>query len=77
MSRPNPWVWIPVLFGLVAGAIVGWVVTRLGCLPEGCLGWQVTVALLSGLGAAAGVAVVVVLAIRSLDEWKRPGPGDD
>ena len=66
-----------MLFGFLAGAVVGWVVTRLGCLPEGCLGWQVIVAAISGLGAAIGIGVVVVLSIRSLDEWRRPnGRGD-
>lgn len=68
MSRR--WLLAPVLFGFVAGAAIGWVVTRIGCLPDGCLGWQVTVALLAGLGAAAGILVVVGLAVRSLDEWR-------
>ena len=71
MKKPNPWVWLPVGFAALAGATIGWVVTRLGCLPQGCLGWQVTAAALAALGAGIGVLVVVVLAIRSLAEWRR------
>jgi hypothetical protein len=69
MTRPNPWVWVPVVFGFGVGAVIGWVVTGLTCLPDGCLGWQVLSALAVGLGAAVGVLVVAVLAIRSFEEW--------
>lgn len=80
---PNPWVLIPVLLGLVIGGIIGWSVTTVTCRPEGC----VTAAALVGVGAAvvtaAGVLVVAVLALRSINEWQQavrrgqepPGPG--
>ena len=67
--RPNPWVWGPTAAGFVVGAVIGWIVTRLGCLPEGCLAWQVVAALLTGFGAAVGIMIVAVLAVRSFEEW--------
>jgi uncharacterized membrane protein len=80
---PNPWVLIPVALGFVIGGVIGWSVTTVSCRPEGC----VTGAALVGVGAAvataAGVLVVAVLALRSLNEWQQaarrgedpPGPG--
>ena len=80
---PNPWVLIPVALGFVIGGLIGWSVTTVSCRPDGC----VTMAVLVGVGAAlvtaAGVLVVAVLAIRSLNEWQQaasrgeesPGPG--
>ena len=80
---PNPWVLIPVALGFVIGGLIGWSVTTVSCRPDGC----VTMAVLVGIGAAlvtaAGVLVVAVLAIRSLNEWQQaagrgeepPGPG--
>ncbi len=70
MRAPNPWVWIPVLVGVAVGAVIGFVVTRLTCLPQGCLGWQLVAGALTGLGIGFGILVVVVLTIRSLDEWR-------
>jgi hypothetical protein len=68
---PNPWVAIPTLVAAVIGAVLGWTVTTVQCLPESC---SATAALFAGLGAlatGAGVLVVVVLAYRSLGEWRR------
>ena len=71
---------IPVLLAGVTGGFIGWTVTRLGCDGTSCS--QVAnavVGLLTGLVAAAGVGIVVVLADRSLREWNewRAGSGGE
>ncbi len=83
MRRPNPWVAVPSLAaGLIAGAL-GWIVTEVSCRPEGCLGWTVFIAVSAFVVGTVGMAVVVVLVIRSLAEYRDatsrgespPGPG--
>ncbi len=80
---PNPWVMVPVMIGFVIGGVIGWSVVTVGCRPGGCA----PLAALVGLGAAfvvaAGILVVAVLVVRSLNEWQQasrrgeepPGPG--
>ncbi len=78
--RPNPWVTVPVLVAAVVGAVVGWTVTEVTCLPERCPALAGLFAVLGALTAATGMLIVVVLAIRSLDEWReteRGGGGGD
>ena len=66
---------LPVLAAGVVGAFIGWVVTGAGCVDGSCgTLTKLAVALISGAVAAAGVGIVVVLADRSLREW-RQGPG--
>lgn len=70
---------VPVLLAGVTGGFIGWTVTRLGCDGTSCSQVvNVAVGLLTGLVAAAGVGIVVVLADRSLREWNewRAGIGD-
>ncbi len=70
---PNPWVAIPVVAGALLGAVLGYTVTGVNCLPEGCPTTAVLVAVISALAAGAGVLVVVVLAYRSIAEWRQGG----
>lgn len=80
---PNPWVLIPVAIGLVIGGVIGWSVMTVSCRPEGCAPLAVLVGAGAALVTAAGVLVVAVLALRSLNEWQQavrrgrepPGPG--
>lgn len=75
--RPNPWIALPSLaLGALAGAL-GWVVTDVSCrqpspsgVVSGCPGWAALIAVVSFLGATAGVAVLLVLVYRSLAEWR-------
>ena len=70
---------VPVVLAGVTGGFIGWTVTRLGCDGISCSQVaNVAVGLLTGLVAAAGVGIVVVLADRSLREWNewRAGSGD-
>lgn len=67
---PNPWVVIPVVVGGIIGGLIGWSVVSVGCRPSTCVAASVATGFLAGLATAAGVLVVVVLAIRSLAEWQ-------
>jgi len=69
MRLPNPWVTIPVLLATIAGGAVGYLVTEASCagrctLPALLIGAGVAI------GVAAGVGTVVVLAVRSMREWR-------
>ncbi len=70
MRAPNPWIAIPVLAATIAGAVVGFQVTRVSCAPESCLGAAAGIGILSAIVAFFGVGTVVVLAVRSLAEWR-------
>jgi hypothetical protein len=74
--RPNPWIAVPVVIATVTGAVVGFQITRVSCAPGSCLPAAAGIALLSALAAFAGVGTVVVLAVRSIAEWREHGePG--
>jgi len=67
---PNPRIAVPIVLGGIAGGGVGYFVTDASCAPGSCPVAAVTVALVVALCAAAGVGVVVVLAVRSFAEWR-------
>jgi hypothetical protein len=75
---PNPWIAVPVLIATVAGAVIGFQLTTVSCAPEACTGSAVGIGLLSAAAAFFGVGTVVVLAVRSIAEWReqaaRGGP---
>lgn len=81
---PNPWFVIPVLVATAAGVIIGRNFARVACLPnvleseavEGCVGREIGFAIVGGLLAFVGVAVVAVLVIRSLREWREYQEGE-
>ena len=71
---------VPVLVAALVGGFIGWIVSRVGCTGDACSPLaNLAIGLVSGLVAAAGVGVVVVLADRSLREWRewRDGAGSD
>lgn len=78
MRRPNPWVAVPVVVATIAGAVIGFQVTRVSCAPASCLPSATVTGLVSAAAAFFGVGVVVVLAVRSIAEWReqqdRGGP---
>ena len=83
MSRhrlPSPWVAVPVLLGTVAGGVIGYLVTEVSCSPASCVAAAAGIGLVSAIASFFGIGVVVVLAARSLAEWRelsdRPGPPD-
>ncbi|MDP2624396.1 MAG: hypothetical protein Q8Q29_11425 [Actinomycetota bacterium] len=67
---PNPWVAVPVLLSGLTGGAVGYIVTDASCGPGSCTVAAVIAAIVTGLAIAAGVGVVAVLALRSLDEHR-------
>ena len=71
--RLNPWVTGSVGGAFVAGAFIGWVVTRLGCDEGTCTQSALVIAAIAGFVAAFGVGIVVVLADRSLRESRAAG----
>lgn len=66
--RPNPWFFIPVLLGVAIGGALGWLITGVSC--DDCVASQSLVAVAGALVTGLGVGVVMVLAIRSMDEYK-------
>ncbi len=77
MSRlPNPWVIGPILLAAIAGGAVGYFVTDASCVPDSCTVAAVSVALVVGIGSAVGVGIVVVLALKSLSEWREHADRD-
>jgi hypothetical protein len=75
---PSPWVTIPVLAGTAAGGFVGYLITQVSCAPGSCTAAAVGIGLASAAAAFFGIGTVVVLALRSLAEWRelqaRGGP---
>ena len=62
---------LPVLAAGAAGGFIGWAAASVGCMDGSCGPASVfMVGLVSGLAAAGGVGIVVVLADRSLREWQ-------
>jgi hypothetical protein len=70
MRRPNPWVTVPVLLATVGGGVVGGLITQLSCAPGSCIAASVAVGIVSAVLFGIGVGVVVVLALRSIAEWR-------
>ena len=62
---------VPVVMAALIGGFIGGTVTRVGCLDSPCSSLSILmVSAVSALVAAAGVGIVVVLADRSLREWR-------
>jgi len=72
---------VPVGLAALIGGFIGGTVARVGCLDSSCDSLSILlVAAVSALVAAGGVGIVVVLADRSLREWRsesRDAPGGD
>jgi hypothetical protein len=74
--RLNPWFAFPVVAAGVAGALIGRDIARVNCAPvdpetvcdSGTS--EVVFAIAGAILAMVGVAVVIVLVIRSLAEWR-------
>lgn len=70
LLRIRPLVAIPAVIGTVAGALIGRSVVHILCLPAGCPSAENVAAVLTGVGAFVGVAIVVGLASRSIEEYR-------
>ncbi len=67
---PNPWIIGPIVIAVATGGAVGYFVTEASCSPDPCVTAAVSVALMVGIGSAVGVGIVVVLALKSIAEWR-------
>jgi Ni/Fe-hydrogenase subunit HybB-like protein len=74
---------VPVAVATAVGGVIGWMVATVSCRPGSCAFTAWFIAIAAALVTGFGMGVVVVLAIRSLDEWREasrsgrepPGPG--
>lgn len=64
------WVIGSAILGGLIGGILGWSVTVVGCRPDSCWFSAGLMALIGMTVAGLGVGVVMVLVVRSLDEWR-------
>lgn len=63
--------------GAVVGVVVGRNVVRVLCLPGSCPASEIPAALLLGVGAFVGVALVAALVARSFDEFREGARSSD
>jgi hypothetical protein len=68
---------VPVFGGTVAGGVVGYLVTQVSCAPGSCTVAAVGIGLVSAAAAFLGIGTVVVLALRSIAEWRRLQADDE
>ena len=61
---------LAILVGGTCGAVIGWAFVDLPCAGA-CATPSGIGAVVGGVGAAAGVAVVAVLTLRAMAEWQR------
>ena len=77
MNRiPNPWIVVPIAVAAITGGAVGYFVADASCTPDSCTLAAVSVGLVVAIGAAVGVGIVVVLAFKSISEWREHADRD-
>lgn len=77
MRRPSAWVALPVVAATVAGGVLGYLITRASCAPRSCVVWSVTIGTATAIAMLVGVGVVMVLAVRSIAEWRALDPDEE
>jgi hypothetical protein len=66
----RPLVAAPVGIGAGVGAYLGGTIVAVLCEPSGCIAFEATAAITTGIGALVGIGLVVALATRSFDEYR-------
>lgn len=61
---------VAIVVAGACGGLIGYGVTDVGCGVGGCSGPAALVGLASAVVAALGVAVVAVLTLRAMGEWR-------
>lgn len=64
------WITLPTSLAAAVGGTLGWTITQVACRPDTCVAWSLIVGLIGAAVAAMGVALVMVLVVRSLEEWR-------
>jgi hypothetical protein len=68
--RARALAFVAIIVAGLAGGLIGWSFTDIECTGN-CTTATGIGALIGGVVAAAGVAVVAVLALRAMGEWRR------
>ncbi len=68
-ARVRPTVATTLFVGAAAGALIGSSIVQTICLPDTCVGLEVTAGIIVGLAAMIGVGMVSALVARSFDEY--------
>jgi hypothetical protein len=63
---------VAILLGGLAGGLIGWAFVDLQCTGDCRVGSAVG-ALVGAIGAALGTAVIAVLVLRAMGEWRQLG----
>jgi hypothetical protein len=66
---------LAILLGGLAGGLIGYAFVDLQC-DDGCATAAATGAWITAVGAAAGTAVIAVLTLRAMGEWRQLGDRD-
>jgi len=68
-ARVRPVVAATVFAGASAGVLIGSSIVETICLPDTCVGFEITGGVVIGLAAMIGVGMVAALVTRSFDEY--------
>jgi hypothetical protein len=66
---------VGILLGGLAGGLIGYAFVDLQC-EDGCAIWAAVGAWITAVAAAAGTAVIAVLTLRAMGEWRQLGDRD-
>ncbi|HWC68282.1 MAG TPA: hypothetical protein VG478_09475 [Acidimicrobiales bacterium] len=66
---------VGILLGGLAGGLIGYAFVDLQC-EDGCATWAAVGAWITAVSAAAGTAVIAVLTLRAMGEWRQLGDRD-
>lgn len=68
-ARVRPMIATTVFVGTAAGVLIGSSIVETICLPDTCVGLEVTGGIVIGLASLIGVGMVAALVTRSFDEY--------
>ncbi len=68
-ARVRPAVTTTVFAGAAAGVLIGSSIVQTICLPDTCVGLEITGGVVIGLASMVGVGMVAALVTRSFDEY--------
>jgi hypothetical protein len=68
-ARVRPTVASTVFAGAAAGVLIGSSIVQTICLPDTCVGLEITGGVVIGLASMIGVGMVAALVTRSFDEY--------